>query len=346
MTKIITCVDDFDSLKTCIVYGSDSVSYNINKLLYTKNIDYIIENLSDVSDFVHLKEKELLLSFDLFPHNKDVQNLPQYIKILKQIKVEGIIIADPAIFMYIKKELPKINLILSEKSNIKSWLSIKFWEELFAHMCVLSEKLTCDEIIEIKNKCKNFNLSTIIHNIKHYNDFSYITILPQLIEANIEYLLINTINQPQYYIGRILQIYKKAINDYLKNKSDWKYENYIKELLEISKNKLILRNIDKSFNINNKNIIYGYVKSWGNDYINIKIDKKIKEGSKIVFYSPNNNQQFIATIDKILPTNPLITTNKEKNILIKIPLEWFKKDYITKEKIMISLPPSTIIKQI
>lgn len=344
--KVINIVDNFDNLKTATLYGADYISYDITKLLYTRNIDFIIEELSNASDYVYSKEKHLFLSTDIIAKNEDIQVFPEYLKILKQVKIEGLILADPVIFMYIKKELPRLNLILSNKTNIKSWLAVRMWEDYSAYMCTLNEQLNLEEIKEIRNKCKNSNLCTIIHNIKHFNDISSIMILPELINMNMNYIAINSINQDQYYVGKITQIYKKAIDDITKNLNNYNSQKYIDELLEITKNKLILNYTSKVLAPKNNFDIQGCVESWGNDYINIKINKRIKEGAEIEFLSPINNQKYKAVLDEITHTLNSQLNKKGKNISIKVPLEWFKKDNASKDKIMINLPPSTIIKQI
>lgn len=341
--KIINIVDNFDNIKTATLYGADYIAYDITKLLYTKNLDIIIEELTNASDFVYSKEKHLILSADIFARNEDIQVFPEYLKILKKVKIDGLILADPVIYMYIKKELPNLNLIISNKANIKSWLAVRFWEDYSAYMCILSEPLYIDEIEEIRNKCKDSNLCIAMHNIKHFNDISSISILPKLINMNMNYIIINSNNQDQYYIGKITQIYKTAIENYKKNKNTWNSQKYIDELLEITKNKLILSYLNKTLAPKNIFDIQGSVVSWGNDYINIKINKRIKEGAKIEFLSPINNQKYNAVLDEIIINNNI--EQKGKNILIKVPLEWFNKD-ISKDKIMINLPPSTIIKQI
>ena len=63
--QVINIVDNFDNLKTATLYGADYLSYDITKLLYTRNIDFIIEELSNASDYVYSKEKHLFLSTNI-----------------------------------------------------------------------------------------------------------------------------------------------------------------------------------------------------------------------------------------------------------------------------------------
>ncbi|MDR0423083.1 MAG: U32 family peptidase C-terminal domain-containing protein [Rickettsiales bacterium] len=151
------------SLKTALYYGADAVFCGIPALSLRANSKFTMDDVIEGVEYAHEKGKKVYLTLNLIAHNKDIQKLPEYIEVLKQIKPDGAIVADPAIFEIIKRELPDLNLHVSVQSNVTSWLGVKFWEKMGAKMCILSRELSFDEIREIRAKCPGIKLETFIH---------------------------------------------------------------------------------------------------------------------------------------------------------------------------------------
>jgi putative protease len=85
------------------------------------------------------------------------------VEVLKKTKPDGAIVADIAIFKYLRDTIPELPLHVSVQSTITSWLGVKFWEELGAKMCVLARELSFDEIKEIRERCQNIKLEAFVH---------------------------------------------------------------------------------------------------------------------------------------------------------------------------------------
>ena len=73
------------------------------------------------------------------------------------------LVADAAVFKYLRENAPELNLHVSTQSNVCSWLSVKFWEDQGAKMCVLAREVSISELKEIREKCPNIKLETFIH---------------------------------------------------------------------------------------------------------------------------------------------------------------------------------------
>jgi putative protease len=77
-------------------------------------------------EFCHAHGKRAYLTLNLFSHNKDVPKLEEYIDTIRRVKPDGLIIADPGIFQFVKERAPELPLHISTQTNVSSWLSMKF----------------------------------------------------------------------------------------------------------------------------------------------------------------------------------------------------------------------------
>ena len=149
-------------LKTAIFYGADTVYINSDLSLRTKStisLDELIEGVN----FVHKHNKKIYLTLNLFSHNKDIEKLPKFVETIKQAKPDGVIVADPGVFSYLKKHFPTLELHISTQANICSWLSVKFWQDQGASLCVMARETSFTELSEIREKCPDIKLEAFIH---------------------------------------------------------------------------------------------------------------------------------------------------------------------------------------
>ncbi len=150
-------------LKTAILYGADAVYAGTPDMCLRAQSKFSIEDLREGIDFVHAKGKKIYLTLNLFMHNRDVEKLPSFVATLRELHPDGVLIADPGVFQYVKENAPELNLFVSTQANICSWASVKFWQSMGAKLCVLGREVTFEEVKEIRQKCPDILLETFMH---------------------------------------------------------------------------------------------------------------------------------------------------------------------------------------
>lgn len=161
--ELLVPAGSLSRLKTAILYGADAVYCGTPAMSLRAKSKFTLEEVLDGIEFAHSRNKKVYLTVNLFAHNGDIQKLPEYLDVLKKTMPDGVIVADPAVFMYLRQNAPELNLHVSTQSNVTSWLGVKFWEDLGAKMCVLARELNFEEILEIRAKCPNIRLETFVH---------------------------------------------------------------------------------------------------------------------------------------------------------------------------------------
>lgn len=150
-------------LKTAVLYGADAVYAGTPDMCLRAQSKFSIEELREGIEFVHSHNKKIYLTLNLFMHNRDVEKLPSFVATLRELHPDGVLVADPGVFQYVRENAPELNLFVSTQANICSWAAVKFWQSMGAKLCVLGREVTFDEVKEIRQKCPDILLETFMH---------------------------------------------------------------------------------------------------------------------------------------------------------------------------------------
>ena len=150
-------------LKTAVLYGADAVYAGTPDMCLRAQSKFSFDELKEGIDFVHAHGKKIYLTLNLFMHNRDVEKLPSFVDTLRELKPDGVLIADPGVFQYVKDHAPELNLFVSTQANICSWAAVKFWQSQGAKLCVLGREVTFAEAKEIRAKCPDILLECFMH---------------------------------------------------------------------------------------------------------------------------------------------------------------------------------------
>lgn len=163
--ELLAPAGDLDKFKTAIEFGADAVFMAGEEFgLRTAAKNFTNADLKIAVDYAHSMNKKVFITMNIIAHNNDFLNIDEYIKYLGEIKVDGIIVADPGIFMKIKKLAPSVELHISTQANITNVETALFWYELGAKRIVLARELSLEEIIHIKNNIpKDMEIEVFVH---------------------------------------------------------------------------------------------------------------------------------------------------------------------------------------
>ncbi len=161
--ELLLPAGSLSSLKTAFFYGADVVYAGTPEMSLRAKSKFPLEDMEEGIAFAHSKGKKVYLTLNLFSHNRDIAKLENHVKTLKHLSPDGIIISDPGIFKYVKQEMPEMPLHISTQANVCSWLTVKFWKDMGADLCVLGREVSFNEALEIREKCKDIKLEIFVH---------------------------------------------------------------------------------------------------------------------------------------------------------------------------------------
>jgi len=161
--ELLLPAGNLERLKTAILYGADAVYIGTPDMSLRVKSSFSLEEVVEGVNYAHFYNKKVYLTLNLFSHNKDIEKLPQFIDTVRQVKPDGLIVSDPGVFQFVRKNAPELELHISTQANVCSWLTVDFWQQQGAKLVVMAREVSFEELKEIREKCPNIKLETFIH---------------------------------------------------------------------------------------------------------------------------------------------------------------------------------------
>lgn len=148
--ELLAPAGDIKKLSSAIHFGADAVYFAGKKFglrAFAGNFDYneIERALTDL----HSVGKKGYITLNIFAENADFAELGDYVKFLRDVKADGLIISDPGVLSFVKETCPELELHLSTQANTTNKYSVKFWRDMGVKRVVLARELSLDSIKEI-----------------------------------------------------------------------------------------------------------------------------------------------------------------------------------------------------
>ena len=150
--ELLVPASSLEVLKTAVIFGADAVYIGGEAFgLRAKAKNFTKEDMRQGIAFAHEYNKKVYVTVNILAHNDDLPGVREYLKELKELKPDGLIIADPAIFMLAKEICPEIARHISTQANNTNYGTYKFWWDLGATRVVSARELSLKEIREIRD---------------------------------------------------------------------------------------------------------------------------------------------------------------------------------------------------
>ena len=161
--ELLAPAGNLEKLKMAVLYGADAVYLGGKSFgLRAFGGNFSREELKEAMDFAHARGKKVYVTVNIFPHNGDLEGLPDYLQYLQSIQADALLVADLGVFMMCRKLIPDMELHISTQANNTNWASVNAWKELAARRVVLAREMSLAEIREIRSKC-DVDLEMFMH---------------------------------------------------------------------------------------------------------------------------------------------------------------------------------------
>lgn len=161
--ELLMPAGSLEKLKTALLYGADAVYLGTPDLSLRTQSSITLEALQEGVAYAHALGKKVYLTLNLFSHNRDIEKLPGFIRTLREIGPDGVIVADPGVFQYVREHAPELELHVSTQANVCSWLTVDFWHKQGAALVVMAREVSFAEIQEIRQRCPDIRLEMFVH---------------------------------------------------------------------------------------------------------------------------------------------------------------------------------------
>ncbi|MDD2324643.1 MAG: U32 family peptidase [Alphaproteobacteria bacterium] len=162
-TELLLPAGSLERLKVAVLYGADAIYMGTPDLSLRTRSVLTLEDVREGIAFAHAQGKKVYLTLNLFSHNRDLPKLPAFIDTIRDIRPDGVIVADIGVFDLVREHLPAIEIHISTQANVCSWLSVQAWQKKGASLVVLAREVSFEELKEIRERCPDIKLEVFAH---------------------------------------------------------------------------------------------------------------------------------------------------------------------------------------
>ena len=161
--ELLAPAGNMEKLHMALLYGADAV-YLGGKMFGLRAFasNFSLAEMDEAVAFAHSLHKKVYVTVNIFAHNEDINNLPDYLRNLQAIGVDALLISDFGVWSVAREIIPEMPLHVSTQANTTNWAAVKAWENLGASRVVLARELSFREMKEIGSKTE-VELEAFVH---------------------------------------------------------------------------------------------------------------------------------------------------------------------------------------
>ena len=160
--EILAPAGSLDKLKVAILYGANAVYVGGQKFgLRTAAENFTLDELREGVEFAHERGAHVYVVLNSFLHDKDLTELPDFIKFLESISVDAVIVSDLGVVKTVSAN-SKIPIHISTQASTLNVEAAKLWKKMGATRVVVGRELTIKEAGMIKREA-NIEVEMFIH---------------------------------------------------------------------------------------------------------------------------------------------------------------------------------------
>jgi len=163
--ELLIPASSLEVLKTAVIFGADAVYIGGEAFgLRAKAKNFTMDEMREGIAFAHEHDVKVYVTANILAHNYDLAGVRTYFEELREIKPDGLIIADPAIFEIAGEVCPEIERHISTQANNTNYGTFNFWYKQGATRVVTARELSLEEIKEIRaNIPEDMEIETFVH---------------------------------------------------------------------------------------------------------------------------------------------------------------------------------------
>lgn len=161
--ELLAPAGNMEKLHMALLYGADAV-YLGGKMFGLRAFasNFSLAEMDEAVAFAHSLHKKVYVTVNIFAHNEDINNLPDYLRNLQAMGVDALLISDFGVWSVAREIIPEMPLHVSTQANTTNWAAVKAWENLGASRVVLARELSFTEMKEIGSKTE-VELEAFVH---------------------------------------------------------------------------------------------------------------------------------------------------------------------------------------
>lgn len=147
--EILAPVGSFEKAKTAFLYGADAVYAGTSSLSLRTRAEMDDESLAKTIEYAHSIGKKVYTTINIYAWDESYEEVRKQARMLQELKVDAIILADGGILDVVKEEAPDVEIHISTQANIVSGHTANFWYRNGAKRVILAREMNKEQIREL-----------------------------------------------------------------------------------------------------------------------------------------------------------------------------------------------------
>ena len=160
--ELLAPAGSLEKLKVAVLYGANAVYLGGQKFgLRTAADNFTYAELEEGVEFAHERGALVYVVLNSFLHDSDLEELPEFLKYIDQIKVDAVIVSDLGVIETVKK-YSNIEIHLSTQASCLNTSAALLWKDLGVKRVVLGREVSVSEAVKIK-EISGLEIEMFIH---------------------------------------------------------------------------------------------------------------------------------------------------------------------------------------
>lgn len=160
--ELLAPAGNLEKLKVALLYGADAVYLGGQKFgLRAASDNFTNNELREAVEFAHARDKKVYVVLNSFFHDEDMLELPPFLELLSELKVDAVIVSDLGVIQEIR-ERTTIPIHLSTQASCLNIYAAKLWKKMGVSRIVLGREVSLNEAKLIKDET-GLELEMFIH---------------------------------------------------------------------------------------------------------------------------------------------------------------------------------------
>ncbi len=160
--ELLAPAGSLEKLKVAILYGANAVYLGGQKFgLRTAADNFTSAELAEGAEFAHERGAKVYVVLNSFLHDSDLTELPEFLLLLDELKIDAVIVSDLGVIETIKK-YSSIEIHLSTQASCLNTQAAILWKEMGVKRIVLGREISLADASEIK-KASGLEIEMFVH---------------------------------------------------------------------------------------------------------------------------------------------------------------------------------------
>ncbi len=162
LPEVLAPAGSLDKLKVAILYGANAVYVGGQKFgLRTAAENFTLDELREGLSFAHERGAKVYVVLNSFLHDKDLVELPEFVRYLEEIGTDAVIVSDLGVIQAVR-EHSQIPVHISTQASSLNVQSAHLWKKAGASRIVLGREVSVKEAGKIRREA-DIEIEMFVH---------------------------------------------------------------------------------------------------------------------------------------------------------------------------------------